>query len=127
MVPLESVRFIFLTWQAEGKTNRRRGNRVETGKAAGSMLAPAGPEAVATGEAQPVTRQAQPVVDAPAPQTPPRMGRKKCLTFRGVPLLALLRYRGREGRLLPASPPAKPDGRVSRIRLSSRWSDRHAG
>ena len=30
--------------------------------------------------------------------------------------------RGREGRLIPASPPAKPDGRISRIRLSSQWA-----
>ena len=30
--------------------------------------------------------------------------------------------RGREGRLVPASPPAKPDERISRIRLSGQWA-----
>ena len=30
-------------------------------------------------------------------------------------------HRGREGRLFSASPPAEPDWRVSRIRLSSQW------
>jgi hypothetical protein len=32
-----------------------------------------------------------------------------------------LKYRGREGRLVSAPPPSKPDRRISRIRLSSRW------
>ena len=31
------------------------------------------------------------------------------------------RNRGREGRLASAPPPSKPDRRISRIRLSSRW------
>jgi len=30
--------------------------------------------------------------------------------------------RGREDRLSSVSPPAKPDGRISRIRLSSQWA-----
>ena len=30
--------------------------------------------------------------------------------------------RGREGRLIPASPAAKPDEQISRIRLSSQWA-----
>ena len=29
--------------------------------------------------------------------------------------------RGRESRTHPTPPPSEPDGRVSRIRLSSRW------
>ena len=29
--------------------------------------------------------------------------------------------RGREDRLSSVPPPSKPDGRISRIRLSSRW------
>jgi len=34
--------------------------------------------------------------------------------------------RGRESRLGSAPPPSEPDGRVSRIRLSSRWFYRRA-
>ncbi len=30
--------------------------------------------------------------------------------------------RGREDRVVPVPPPSEPDRRVSRIRLSSRWS-----
>lgn len=40
----------------------------------------------------------------------------------GSPVRGGVNDRGREGRLASASPPAKPDGRFSRIRLSSQWA-----
>ncbi len=36
--------------------------------------------------------------------------------------LHCIQDRGREGRLIPASPAAKPDEQISRIRLSSQWA-----
>jgi hypothetical protein len=37
-------------------------------------------------------------------------------------LAAAVVDRGRKGRLSSTPPPSEPDGRFSRIRLSSRWS-----
>ena len=42
-----------------------------------------------------------------------------CSEHNEVQLITAVEDRGREGRLIPASPPAKPDWRISRIRLSS--------
>ena len=61
---------------------------------------------------------------APDPAAKPAKKKKRPRAPRriGLELVALSPYRGREGRLVSASPPAKPDGRISRIRLSVQWA-----